>query len=253
MTSPPNPLRAILFDLDGVLVDSRAVVERTWHRWAARRGVKDPDLVEKAHGRRSIETVKDVAPHLEAAEEVRWLAAAELADFDGVRALPGADSFLAVLKEGEWAVVTSGGRELARRRLGITGLPAPTVLIGAEDVEAGKPAPDGYLLAAKRLGHVASDCVVIEDTPPGIVAGRQAQARVLALCTTFPKVALAGADLVANSLAELKLERVSGQFILYHIQSVAYQALQLPAELWNALRHSLALVSTARCYQFHRS
>jgi mannitol-1-/sugar-/sorbitol-6-phosphatase len=219
--SAPLRCRAILFDLDGVLVDSRAVVERTWHRWAARRGVKDPHLVEKAHGRRSIETVKDVAPHLHAAEEVRWLAAAELDDVEGLRALPGAYAILAALNEREWAVVTSGGSELARRRLGITGLPTPNVLIAAEDVEAGKPAPDGYLLAAERLGLVAFDCVAIEDTPAGILAGRQANAKVLALCTTFPKLALVGADLVANSLADIKLERVGSQLFIHDTQSVA--------------------------------
>ena len=219
--SEPLHCSAILFDLDGVLVDSRAVVERTWQRWAVRRDVKDSDLAQKAHGRRSIETVNDVAPHLDAAEEVRWLAAAELADFDGVRALPGANSVLAALRDNEWAIVTSGGSELARRRLGVAGLPTPRVLIAAEDVEVGKPDPDGYLLAAKRLGHVASKCVVIEDTPAGILAGRRAHAKVLALCTTFPKLALVGADMVANSLADIKLQRVGLEFTIQDIQRVA--------------------------------
>ena len=212
---------AILFDLDGVLVDSRSVVERTWHRWAALRGVHDPALVQRAHGRRSIETVREAAPHLDAEEEVRWLAAAELADFDGVRALPGAARALTALKEGEWAVVTSGGNELAQRRLAYAKLPIPSVLVAAEAVAAGKPAPDGYRLAADRLGLDPSRCVVIEDTPAGIQSGRLARARVVALSTTFPKAALAGAEVVANSLADIDIRRSTSGLLLQVTQGVA--------------------------------
>ena len=206
---------AILFDLDGVLVDSGSVVERTWHRWAALRGVADLTLVQRAHGRRSIETVREVAPHLDAEEEVGWLAAAELADFDGVRALPGAAQAIAVLREGEWAVVTSGGNELARRRLAYAKLPIPTVLVAAEDVSVGKPAPDGYRLAAERLGLDPSRCTVIEDTPAGIQSGLRARARVVALSTTFPKPALAGADVVASSLADIDVRRSRSGLLLH--------------------------------------
>lgn len=206
---------AILFDLDGVLVDSHAVVERTWRRWTERHAIHVPDIVRRAHGRRSIETVREVAPQLDADEEVRWLAEAELGDFDGVVALPGAGSMLEVLREGEWAVVTSGGRELARRRLMHANLPVPVVLIAAEDVAVGKPAPEAYLMAAARLGRLPSNCVVIEDTPAGIQAGRQSGARTVALTTTFPITALAGADVIVNNLSHLVVQRTNSALAIH--------------------------------------
>ena len=200
---------AILFDLDGVLVDSHTVVERTWRRWTERHTIHVPDIVRRAHGRRSIETVREAAPQLDADEEVQWLASVELGDFDGIIALPGAASILGALREGEWAVVTSGGRELARRRLMHANLPLPGVLIAAEDVAVGKPAPDGYLMAASRLAVSLSQCIVVEDTPAGIEAGRRSGARVIALATTFPRTALAGADEIVNTLNDLNLQRLT--------------------------------------------
>jgi mannitol-1-/sugar-/sorbitol-6-phosphatase len=212
---------AILFDLDGVLVDSRSVVERTWQRWAELRGVSAPDLVRRAHGRRSIETVREVAPHLDPDIEVAWLAQTELSDFTGVTALPGSAAILRALRAPEWAVVTSGGGELACQRLHHTALPVPPVLVAAEDVVAGKPAPDGYLLAARRLGIDPSKCVVVEDTPPGVAAGRSARAQVLALATTFPKAALADARIVATDLSKVQIQRSAGELTLHVMQSVA--------------------------------
>jgi mannitol-1-/sugar-/sorbitol-6-phosphatase len=205
---------AILFDLDGVLVDSHKVVERTWRRWIARHGIDAPDIVQRAHGRRSIETVREVAPELNADDEVRWLTDAELGDFDGVVALPGAEALLDALRAGEWAVVTSGGRELARQRLAHANLLLPDVLIAAEDVAIGKPAPDGYLKAARELGRHAAKCLVIEDTPPGIQAGRAAGAHTVALTTTFPSVALGGADMIVEHLDFLKLQRSEAALLI---------------------------------------
>jgi sugar-phosphatase len=205
---------AILFDLDGVLVDSHQVVERTWRRWVARHGIDAPDIVRRAHGRRSIETVREVAPELNADEEVRWLAEQEVGDFEGVVALPGAAAMLDALRPDEWAVVTSGGRELARRRLTHAKLPLPDTLIAAEDVTVGKPAPDGYLKAADRLGRHASKCLVIEDTPPGIEAGYAAGARTVGLTTTFPGSALPSADMIVEHLDDLMLQRAGSTLLI---------------------------------------
>ena len=196
---------AVLFDLDGVLVDSRAVVERTWRRWAQLRGVNDPDLVRRAHGRRSVETVRQVAPDLDSEEEVQWLAAAELSDFDGVVLLPGSATALAAVSDARKAIVTSGGRKLARQRMLHVGLPIPVVLIAAEDVTQGKPSPQGFLAAAMQLGVEPGRCIVVEDTPAGIRAGRSAGCRVVALTTTFPESALAEADIIVASLADLRI------------------------------------------------
>jgi sugar-phosphatase len=212
---------AILFDLDGVLVDSRAVVERTWQRWAAHRGVNDSGLTRRAHGRRSIDTVRDVAPSLNADEEVRWLEAAELADFDGVHDLPGAATATGALSDSEWAVVTSGGQELARRRLAHANLRIPRIVVAAEDVKLGKPAPDGYQLAAAQLGVDPASCLVIEDTPAGIQSGRLAGAQVLALTTTFPETTLLGATVVVNSLADVEIRRVASGLLVHVMHGVA--------------------------------
>jgi mannitol-1-/sugar-/sorbitol-6-phosphatase len=211
LTSSSNPehfltqsvlrCRAVLFDLDGVLVDSEHVVVRTWNRWAARHGLDIPDLVRRAHGRRSIETVREVAPQLDAIAEARWLEGIECSDADGLATLPGAAELFQAVPPDRRAVVTSGGRALAGFRLASVGFPAPSVLISADDVQCGKPAPDGYLLAAERLGVAPDECLVIEDTPPGIAAGRAAGATVLAVATTFPTRELEQAHVVVASLA----------------------------------------------------
>lgn len=197
--------QAVLFDLDGVLVDSRAVVERTWERWAKRHGIERTDIAAKAHGRRSIETVRQIAPELDAATEVRWLESAELNDSEGLVALPGAAGALSVLSDHRRAVVTSGGHALAALRMRAAGLVMPSVLVAAEDVALGKPAPDGYLLAASRLRVSPADCVVIEDTPPGIAAGLNAGASVIALSTTFPASDLTAAHVTGPSLEAIRI------------------------------------------------
>ena len=180
--------KALLFDLDGVLVDSQAVVERTWRRWAQRHRL-DPDaILRAAHGRRTSDTLKDAAPHLAPHtidSEVAWLDASELADVEGLRVVPGANHLLSALPATRWAIVTSCGRALAQRRLASVGLPEPEVLVVSEDVTQGKPAPDGYRLAAARLGYDAGSCVVFEDAPAGVAAGRAAGARVIGLMTTY--------------------------------------------------------------------
>jgi sugar-phosphatase len=154
-----------------------------------------------------VDTLRDVAPHLSLEDEVAWLEAAELAETEGLLVLPGARDALDGVADNRRAVVTSGGRELALMRLRHTGLPVPGVLVAAEDVRVGKPSPEGYLLAAARLGIEPSRCLVIEDTPAGIKAGRAAGARVLAVATTFPPDALADADRVVASLTAVRIRQ----------------------------------------------
>jgi sugar-phosphatase len=177
---------ALLFDLDGVLVDSRAVVERVCRLWAARLGISTEALLRVAHGRRTRDTARIIAPHLDAEKEAAWIDDRELQDTDGLVEVPGAQRFVGNLPDGKWAVVTSCGLDLARLRLSAVGLPIPDVLITSEDVAAGKPAPDGYRLGAQRIGVDPAACIVFEDAPPGIAAGLAAGARVVALRTTHP-------------------------------------------------------------------
>lgn len=199
--------KALLFDLDGVLVDSRAVVERTWRRWAQRHHMDPVTLLHIAHGRRTRDTLQTAAPDLAIDSEVAWLDATELADVEGLRAVPGAKQLVPSLSPDRWAIVTSCGRALAQLRLASVGLPVPKVLVVAEEVNQGKPAPDGYRLAAERLGYGAAECIVFEDAPAGIAAGRAAGARVLALSTTYPATYLLGADATIADFTRIRVHR----------------------------------------------
>jgi mannitol-1-/sugar-/sorbitol-6-phosphatase len=194
---------AVLFDLDGVLVDSTAYIERQWRDWAVSRGLDPEPFLRVCHGRRAVETIRLAAPALDAEAEVaRFRAAAP--DEDAILAsLPGARELLAALSATPWAVVTSGARRFALARLAGAGLPPPPILVSAEDVRHGKPSPEGYLRAAELVGVAPARCVVFEDAPPGIAAARAAGATVIAVATTHPPEALGDAHAVAGSLADV--------------------------------------------------
>jgi mannitol-1-/sugar-/sorbitol-6-phosphatase len=176
---------AVLFDMDGTIVDSRAIVERTWLGWATEHGIPVEAALKVAHGRRTFETMQLLAPEVATPEEAARLDALEEEQQGGEAAIPGALELLSSLPRDRWAVVTSAGRALALRRIARVGLPTPALVIGADDVAAGKPNPEGYLKGAQRLGVDPRRCVVFEDTPPGAEAGRSAGARVVGLTTTY--------------------------------------------------------------------
>lgn len=202
--------RAILFDLDGVLVDSTLAVERVWRRWAALRKI-DPELVMKnAHGRRTIETIRIVAPELDAYAETSKVEQMEIADKDGIVAVPGAVELVRSLPSSNFAVVTSATRALASARLQHAGLVVPKNLISADDVTEGKPSPEPYLKGAALLGFAPADCIVFEDTPAGIESGKSAGMRVIGLRTTYPEKELRAADVVLMSLAGVRARLESG-------------------------------------------
>lgn len=175
---------AVLFDLDGVLVDSRACIEGIWRVWAAGKGLDPEPFIRIAHGRRTSETIRTVAPELDVAAEVAALDRLEETETAGIHPVPGADRLVRTIPATRWAIVTSGSHRVATLRLGVVGLPVPDVFVTSDAVRAGKPAPDGYLAAADRLGLDPADCVAIEDSPPGIAAARAAGMRVIALLTT---------------------------------------------------------------------
>ena len=203
---PALRCRAILFDLDGVLVDSAERVEKTWREWAARHRLDAGLVIAAAHGRRTVETVALVAPHLSVDAELRTLETSEATNSDGVYEIAGARDLLRRLPPSRWAIVTSGIRAVAEFRILHTGLPQPAVMICAEEISRGKPDPEGYLAAAGRLGFSPADCVVIEDAPPGIDAAKAAGMRAIAIATTYPADRLIGADGVVARLADLSVE-----------------------------------------------
>ena len=203
--------RAILFDLDGVLVDSSERVEKTWRQWSARHGLDAELVIAVAHGRRTVETVALVAPHLSADAELRALETSEATNCDGVYEIAGACDLLQLLPPKRWAIVTSGIRAVAEFRIRYTGLPTPVVMICGEEISRGKPDPEGYLAAASRLGFPPADCVVIEDAPPGIEAAKSAGMRAIGVAMTYPSERLVGADMVVERLAELRMESLDDE------------------------------------------
>ncbi len=204
---------AILFDCDGVLVDSAASVERAWRGWSAERGLDGDDVMAIAHGRRTEDTLRELGFTTDLAAEVDRVEGAEIADTSDVTAFPGAAAALATLPPETRAVVTSGTRGLVTARLAAAGLPLPAVLVTADDVAAGKPDPEGYLEAARRLGVQPADCLVLEDAPAGVQAALAAGMRVVALPTTHTADELAAATLVA-AWEEISVRVTDGRIVL---------------------------------------
>lgn len=198
---------AVLFDLDGVLVDSTACTVRHWRLWAAEHDLDHDEIMRVVHGRPTVETIGLVAPHLPAKEEAARLDAAEAFDTDGVMGIEGATQLVRFLPLDAWAVVTSGTRDTAMTRLTHTGLPIPSVLVTAEDVKRGKPDPEAYLLAAAKLGVPPERCVVVEDAPVGISAAHSAGMRVVAVATTHSQIELREADVKAKQLMDIRVSR----------------------------------------------
>jgi len=207
---------AVLCDMDGTLVDSTASVERQWRRWAARHGLDPEPILKVAHGRRALETMREMAPHLASDADATRFDEEEAQDREGVAAIAGAAKFLADLPASRWAVVTSANRPLAIDRLATAGLAVPDILVGADEVVRGKPDPEGFLLAARLLGVSPERCLVIEDTPPGLRAGRAAGMQLLAMATTYAPAMLEGEPWIVDFTAV----RVTTSPLRIHVQTV---------------------------------
>jgi sugar-phosphatase len=202
---PTFSCSAILFDLDGVLVDSTRAVDREWREWAARKGVDGDAIMAIAHGVRTIEVIRRVAPHLDADAEAAAIENHEAHDQRGVTVMSGAADLLKSIPDGRWGVVTSGSRLLAQNRLRYCGLPVPEVLVTSDDVTNGKPHPEPYLKGAQGLGFRPEDCLVIEDAPAGIEAGRAAGMKVIGMASTYQASRLAEANAVVQVLARIQI------------------------------------------------
>jgi mannitol-1-/sugar-/sorbitol-6-phosphatase len=206
---------AMLFDMDGVLVDSTPAVARVWTIWAKRHGFDAAEVVHRAHGRPSITTVREYLPNASNAEwvaENEEIARGEILDVEGLVPMPGACELLSALPRGRWTIVTSCSRPLAEVRVKAGGLPRPEVFVTSSDIANGKPAPDPYLKGAEVLGFAPRDCVVVEDAPAGVRSGKAAGARVIGLCTTMPASEIwdAGADWVVRDCSAIAFEGVAG-------------------------------------------
>jgi mannitol-1-/sugar-/sorbitol-6-phosphatase len=191
--------RAVLFDLDGVLADSQSAIESAWREWAKLRGLAASQVLSQVVGLRSEDAVRRLTPHLDPAAETVWLE-----DLEGqyrVTACAGAVELVSSLRSTPWAIVTSGRRSTAIARLEAIGIPLPAVLVTASDIRRGKPDPEGYLAASSELKVAPDQCVVIEDSAPGAMAGAAAGARVIGI--RGPALAGAEVDISVNSLRDL--------------------------------------------------
>ena len=212
--------QGVLFDLDGVLVDSTPAVARVWSWWAKKYGLDPEEVVRRAHGRPSTASIRELLPNADAEAENREVERREIEDVEGVVPLPGAMELLQELPIDRWAIVTSCTKRLAYVRIRAAGLPEPKFIVTSDDISRGKPDPEPYLKGARALSFSPVDCIVMEDAPAGISSGKGSGARVVALQTTERDEFLraAGADFIVKDCSALKLDRFNSngalQFIL---------------------------------------
>jgi sugar-phosphatase len=200
--------QALLFDMDGVLINSIPAVERVWSRWAAERGFNVQEVLRHAHGRPSIATLRDLLPDADHEAENRIVEQAEIDDVADIVPLPGVKELLAALPHDRWAIVTSCTRPLAEVRIRAAGLPTPELFITANEIMHGKPNAEPYLKGAAGLGFSPQECIVVEDALAGIASGKNAGARVIAFTTTasMDDLVVAKPDWMLRDCSAIRLE-----------------------------------------------
>jgi mannitol-1-/sugar-/sorbitol-6-phosphatase len=216
LSSSPILIRCqgILFDMDGILISSLGSVERSWTKWATMRGIDPESSLKTAHGRRAIETVAMLRPDLDSEAELKILEDLEIADNEGLRALPGVFELLRSLPTDRWTVVTSATEKLARARLADGGIPVPTRLVTADQVTRGKPHPEPFIAGAALLGFKPEECVVFEDSASGVIAGRAAGCTVIATTFSHPVESLEAAHYLVEDLTGVTATPDPGSIVL---------------------------------------
>ena len=195
---------AVLFDMDGTLVDSTAVVERCWERWSLQHGIPLADVLRFSHGRPTLQTMEHFRHGEDHSRDAAEMLQSEVGETDGVAAIAGANAAVLACAQGKWAVVTSAPRELAEVRLKAAGIPIPEVLVSVEQVQRGKPDPESFLRAAELLNVAPADCLVFEDTGPGVEAGLRAGMQVIGLLTTVARDQL-GCEHVIRDFRDIRV------------------------------------------------
>lgn len=196
--------KAVLFDMDGILISSIGSVERSWTRWCRMRGVDPEHAIRVIHGRRAIDSLRAIRPDLDAEKELEILEDFEVEDVADIVVLPGVRELLTALPHDRWTVVTSATERLARVRLQAAGLPAPDVFVHGETVTEGKPHPAPYLAGARLLGFAPQDCIAFEDSTSGVAAGKAAGCTVVATLFTHPTDDLHAADYIVQDLTAVR-------------------------------------------------
>lgn len=206
--------KAVLSDLDGTLVDSQHCVDYSWQIWAEDRGLDLEEVMRICHGRRTIETVKDITPHLDSATEVAFLEELEATCTKGMVPVLGAHDLVGKLGAHQFAVITSGSNRLATHRLSHVGFKIPKVFVTSDDVLNGKPHPEGYLSAAKQLGVEPTQCLVLEDSPAGIRAGNDAGMTTIGIAAHSADHDISHASYVVQDLTWLTVEQDGEEFVV---------------------------------------
>ena len=208
--------QALLFDLDGVLINSIPAVERVWSRWAEDRGFNVQEVLHRAHGRPSIETLRYLLPEADHEAENRLVEQAEIDDVADIVPLPGVRELLTALPHDRWAIVTSCTRPLAEVRIRAAGLPTPGLFITSNDISRGKPDPEPYQKGAAGLGFAPEQCIVVEDALAGIASGKHAGARVIAFTTTasITDLVVAKPDWILKDCSAIRLEALKPELKL---------------------------------------
>lgn len=219
-----KPFAGFLFDMDGTIINSAASTDRVWGRWAVRHGLDPHELLAKMHGSRSVDTIRRLnLPGVDPEREAAAIEAEEADDIEDVVAIPGAQTFLNSLPARRWALVTSSSKKLVLRRLEAAQLPVPEFLVTAEEVVHGKPDPEAYLLGAEKLGVNARDCLIFEDTMPGLNAGEAAGGNILLISAVHNPPLASKHEAVddfrqlravpSNDGAVLRIEKITGSSI----------------------------------------
>jgi mannitol-1-/sugar-/sorbitol-6-phosphatase len=216
-------VKGILFDMDGVLVSSIGSVERSWAKWSALHGLDPEETVKRAHGRRSIDSVRAIRPDLDAEAENRKIEDWEVEDTEGVEAVAGVCHFLKRLPPGSWTIVTSATKRLAEVRLGAAGITPPAKWITSDVVVKGKPDPEPYLKGVELLGLAPEDCLVVEDAQSGATAGKAAGCKVLGTTFSHAIEELTAADWIVATLEHV------GVTVLPHNHGLELEFEPMPA------------------------
>jgi mannitol-1-/sugar-/sorbitol-6-phosphatase len=210
-------VRAVLFDMDGVLISSIEADERSWLRWARLHGMEDTFSIHSTHGRRTVDTIHAIRPDLDLTTEAKRMEDFDAEDTEGLKVYPGVRELLSGLPPNQWSIVTSASDRIMRRRLGALNVPVPPRVVTSESVRLGKPNPDPYLLGASQLGFAPADCLVLEDAPSGIRAAKTAGCFVIAVASSHAPEELQEADWIVSSLEELAWETATDTgHLLWH-------------------------------------
>jgi sugar-phosphatase len=207
--------------MDGVLINSTGADERAWMKWAGFHGMQDSFPIHSVHGQRAVDTIRAVRPDLDVTVEKKRVEMFDAESSEGIVILPGVRNLLAGIPQQRWSIVTSASESLMRRRLESVGIAVPLLVVSADQVSRGKPDPEPYRLGAAQLGLDPTDCLVLEDAPNGVLAGKRAGCQVLAVTSSHNAAELIGANWIVDSLDRVRITIEEDGWLRFEFEAVA--------------------------------